>query len=136
MGMQTKRILIVDDDVAFTRMVKLNLEQHGGYEVREENSAANALAAAHVFKPDIFLLDIIMPGMDGTELASRIRGDRILARTPVVFLTATITPDEARARNLENDGMYFLTKPVQLQDLLKVIEDHTCLPPEAAGPKA
>ncbi|MBM3875379.1 MAG: response regulator [Verrucomicrobia bacterium] len=126
--MQPKRILIVDDDVAFTRMGKLNLDQRGGDHVREENASGNAPAAARVFQPHIILLDVIMPGMDGTKLPARTRADRSLARIPIVFLTGTITPDEAPARSLDGNGMYSRSKPVQLDDRVKVIQDHTARP--------
>ena len=93
--MEKKRILIIDDEAGFTRMVKLNLEKTGQFEVREENKATYALAAAREFKPDLILLDVIMPSMDGGDVASLIQADRNLRGTPIVFLTATVSPREA-----------------------------------------
>ena len=93
--MEKKRILIIDDEASFTRMVKLNLEKTGAFEVREENRAAYALTAAREFKPDVILLDVIMPTMDGGDVAAHIRNDRNLKNTPIIFLTATVSQREA-----------------------------------------
>ena len=70
--MEKKRILIIDDEAGFTRMVKLNLEKTGQFEVREENKATYALAAAREFKPDLIILDVIMPTMDGGDVFNQI----------------------------------------------------------------
>src|SRR5438477_10515438 len=93
--MEKKRILIIDDEASFTRMVKLNLEKTGTFEVREENRPAYGIAAAREFKPDLILLDAIMPTMDGGHVAAQIRNDRHLKGTPIVFLTGTVSQPEA-----------------------------------------
>jgi DNA-binding response OmpR family regulator len=121
--MNARRILIVDDEPQFTRMVGQHLEQAGGFEVREENHSANALSVARQFNPDLVLLDVLMPGMDGGELAERMRADATLAHTPIVFLTATITPEEARERGRDS-GFLFLSKPVQFAELVECINQH------------
>jgi CheY-like chemotaxis protein len=94
--MITKRILVVDDDSSVTRNLKLNLESGGGYEVLGENHAANALIAARNFRPDLILLDVIMPGMDGGDVAARLRADPLLRDTPIIFLTAIVSNDVSR----------------------------------------
>ena len=93
--MDTKRILIIDDEASFTRMVRINLEKCGEYEVKEENRAGYALATAREFKPDLILLDVIMPAMDGGDVAALIKKDRQLQHVPIIFLTATVSPGEA-----------------------------------------
>lgn len=65
-----KKILIVDDEEDFTKLIKLNLERTGEYEVEIENGGLRGLAAAREFKPDLILLDILMPDMEGGEVAS------------------------------------------------------------------
>lgn len=120
--MEQKRILIVDDESTFTRMVRINLEQTKRYVVREENRAMQALATAHEFKPDLILLDVIMPGADGGEIASRIRADSTLKHVPIVFLTATVSRQEA-AEGKFTGGYLFLAKPVSLKALVECMEN-------------
>src|SRR3954468_681927 len=112
------KILIVDDETTITRLLKLNLEQTGAYVVRCENLATKALAAAREFKPDLILLDVIMPTMDGGDVASQLRSDRHLKGTPLVFLTATVSRREAGEGGLNSGGDLFLAKPVTLETLI------------------
>src|SRR6185436_1332009 len=128
--MDKKRILIIDDETSFTRMVKMNLEKTGEFEVREENRALNGLATARDFKPDLILLDVVMPGMDGGDVAQNIRNDRNLKGTPIVFLTATVSPREAGSGGLQSGGSLFLGKPVTVENLIQCIHQHTPKPPE------
>jgi two-component system, OmpR family, response regulator len=123
--MEKKRILIIDDEPGFTRMVKLNLEKTGLFEVREENKATYAIAAAREFKPDLILLDVIMPSMDGGDVAAHIKNDRHLRDVPVVFLTATVSHREAGDVGLNSGGELFLAKPVSVETLIKCINDNT-----------
>jgi CheY-like chemotaxis protein len=73
--MNTKRILVVDDEPSVTRTLKLNLEDTLRYKVRTENDATHAVAAAREFHPDLILLDVIMPGLDGCDVSVRIHTD-------------------------------------------------------------
>lgn len=123
-SMEKKRILIIDDEASFTRMVKLNLEKTGTFEVREENRATDALAAAREFKPDLILLDVIMPTMDGGDVASQIRNDRHLKGTPIVFLTATVSQREAGEGGLNSGGDLFLAKPVTVENLIHCLNEN------------
>jgi CheY-like chemotaxis protein len=126
--MEKKRILIIDDEASFTRMVKLNLEKTGSFEVREENRATYAVAAAREFKPDLILLDVIMPAMDGGDVAAQIRTDRHLKGTPIVFLTATVSQREAGEGGLNSGGSLFLAKPVSLENLIHCINENVRKP--------
>jgi len=92
-----RRILIVDDDSNSTHLVKILLERSGPYLVLEENDATKADQTAHSFEPDLILLDIVMPEIDGGELATQIQADRELHDTPIIFLTALVTHDEAKS---------------------------------------
>jgi CheY-like chemotaxis protein len=132
--MEKKRILIIDDEASFTRMVKLNLEKTGGFEVREENKAACALATAREFKPDVILLDVIMPAMDGGDVAAQIRNDRHLKGTPIIFLTATVSQSEAGDGGLNSGGDLFLAKPVSLENLIHCLNENTRKPASPEGP--
>ncbi len=120
--MDQKRILIIDDEPAMTRMIRLTLEMTKRYQVREENQAAHALATAHEFKPDLILLDVIMPGVDGGELARRITTDAKLRQVPLIFLTGTVTKKEA-AEGAVTAGHPLLSKPVSLKALVETMEN-------------
>jgi len=129
--MEKKRILIIDDEASFTRMVKLNLEKTGAFEVREENRAAYALTAAREFKPDVILLDVIMPTMDGGDVAAHIRNDRNLKSTPIIFLTATVSQREAGPAGFNSGGALFLAKPVSLENLIHCLNENVRPPAKA-----
>lgn len=123
-----RRILIVDDDANSTHLVKILLERSGPYLVLEENDAAKADETAHSFKPDVILLDIVMPKIDGGELATQIEADRELHGTPIIFLTALVTHSEANS-GLHIQGHPFVAKPISIPELIDAIEKH--LPPPA-----
>ena len=120
--MEPKRILIIDDEPSMTRMIRLTLEMTKRYQVREENQAVHALATAREFKPDLILLDVIMPGVDGGELARRIKADPVLKQIPVIFLTGTVTKKEA-AEGAVTAGYPLLSKPVSLKSLVECMEN-------------
>ena len=121
---EKKRILIVDDEVSFARMVKLNLEKTGAFDVRTENKATYALAAAREFKPDLIILDVIMPNMDGGDVSNQFKRDRQLRDTPIIFLTATVSKREAGEGGLNSGGALFLAKPVSVETLVARINEH------------
>jgi CheY-like chemotaxis protein len=118
-----RRILIVDDDANSTHLVKILLEKSGPYLVLEENDPTKADQTAHNFKPDVILLDIIMPKMDGGELATQIEADRELHDTPIIFLTALVTHGEAKG-GLHIQGHPFVAKPISIPELIEAIEKH------------
>ena len=120
--MEKKRILLIDDEVTFTELLKLNLEQTGAYEVRVENKGAAAVAVARAFKPDLILLDIVMPDLDGGRVAAQLQADPRLADTPIVFLTAVVTKGEAKKHQGVIVGFPLIAKPVSTDELIACIE--------------
>ena len=124
------RILIVDNNRDTTHLVKVLLERTGHYLVLEENDATKAHQSALNFRPDLILLDIVMPETDGGEVAARIQLDPELRRTPIIFLTALVTRAEAKS-GLNLQGHPFLAKPVSIPELINAIEAH--LPVRAAA---
>src|SRR4029077_5094046 len=122
-GKGKRRILIVDDDANSTHLVKILLERSGPYLVLEENDAANADQTAHNFKPDVILLDIVMPKIDGGELATQIEADRELRDTPIIFVTALATHGEAKS-GLQIQGHPLVAKPLRIPELIEAIEKH------------
>ena len=117
-----RRILIIDDEVTFTRLLQLNLEQLGAYTVRVENQGTQALAAAREFHPDMIFCDVIMPEIGGGEVAAQIHADAALAQTPIVFLTAVVSKQEASARGGMIGGHPYLAKPATVEEVVHCIE--------------
>ena len=100
METQPKRILIVDDEAGFTRLLKLTLEGTKRYIVKEVNDGSQALATARLFRPDLVLLDIVMPKMDGGDVARQITSDPSLKSVKIIFLTAIVSQKEAGSGGL------------------------------------
>lgn len=115
------RILVVDDEAALTRMVKLNLEKTGQYEVRTENQGTMAIAAVREFKPDLILLDVMMPDMTGDDIAAALKEDPQLKDIKYIFMTAIVTKEETEATGSEIGGNVFLAKPVKTDELIGAI---------------
>ena len=119
---EKRRILIVDDDLNSTHLVKILLEKTGGYVVLEENDSAVAHQSARTFRPDVILLDIMMPKTDGAEVAAQIEADPELQGTPIIFLTALITKPETNT-GLRIEGHRSLAKPINIPELIDHIEE-------------
>jgi CheY-like chemotaxis protein len=113
--------MIVDDEGGFTRLLKLTLEGTKRYIVKEENDGSQALIAARQFRPDLILLDIVMPKMDGGDVARQIASDPMLKDVKIIFLTAIVSKKEAGAGGI--GGFPFVAKPVSLAALTEMIEE-------------
>lgn len=92
-----QRILYVEDEAALRGVGQLTLEAVGKFKVEACSSGAEAVAKGPAFKPDLILLDVMMPGMDGPATLAALRKLPELAAIPVVFLTAKVQPDEVAA---------------------------------------
>src|SRR3977135_3258295 len=90
------RILIVDNNAQFADRIRLLLEATGNYIACAVNDPRRALETARSFKPDLVVVDLIMPQANGTEVAAQITSDWMLHSVPIVFVTALITREEAR----------------------------------------
>jgi CheY-like chemotaxis protein len=124
MNSHKKRILVVDDEQSITRLLKLNLEQTDDYEVWVENSSRQALRTAQAFQPDLILLDVLMPGMDGGELAAHLQASPRLGKVPIVFLTAAATKAEVSSHDGVIGGLPFLAKPVDMPEVIACLRHH------------
>jgi DNA-binding response OmpR family regulator len=131
-GDSARRILIIDNDKNTTHLVKILLEKTGRYLVFEENNPTRAHQTARNFRPDLIFLDVVMPDRDGGEIAAQIRTDSELQNTPIIFLTALVTRDEANG-GLHIDGHPFLAKPINIQELINTIERHLPLRAKVFG---
>lgn len=120
------RVLMVDDEQAFTRLTKRNLEASGNMVVKTVNRAREALQAAREFRPDLVLLDVMMPDGDGGSVAAEIAGDPNLNHVPIMFLTAAIKSNEVgNAGAGYIGGRMYIAKPVQADNLIALIQEHT-----------
>src|SRR6266404_1134917 len=117
------RVLIVDDNSRFARSAQLFLEQTGNYFACALNDPRQALETARSFKPDLVLVDLIMPQADGLEVATQLEADWAL-QVPIVFVTALITPEEARNGRRIN-GHRVVSKPIRGFDLIRVVEENS-----------
>lgn len=120
--MSLKRLLVVDDEEPFTRLLKLNLEDTGRYTVQVETDGRNAIETAHQFQPDLILLDVIMPDADGGEIAATMRADPRLKNVPIVFLTAAVSQQELEGPSGVIGGRLFVAKPVNKRALLELLD--------------
>jgi CheY-like chemotaxis protein len=116
-----KRVFIVDDESGFTHLLKLTLERTGRFIVKEENDGTKAWLAAREFAPDIIFLDVVMPKIDGGDVAQQISSDPLLRHVPIIFLTAIVSEKEGGHMI---GGFPFISKPVSLQALTECIEKH------------
>ena len=113
-----KRILLVDDDPASIRLVKLRLDSIGAYAVFTETKASNAVATARKCRPDLILLDILMPDMTGSEIAAAMHEDPALSHIKIVYLTSMLGEGEGQLSGA--DAM--IGKPASTEELVAAIE--------------
>ena len=121
--MAAKRILMIDDEIGFTNLVKLNLEQTGRFSVGVVNDSMEAVAVAQNFKPQLILLDVMMPTKDGGELLAELEADAQLKNVPVLFLTASTMSQLARAEQAAVQGRPVIAKPVLPQELIRRLDE-------------
>jgi two-component system, OmpR family, response regulator len=117
------RILIVDNSSRFARSARLFLDRSGKYVACTVIDPRRALETARSFKPDLVLVDLIMPEEDGPEVAAQIGADWTLHGVPIIFLTSLITAEEAKdGRRVY--GHRILPKPTSSSELIKVVEEN------------
>src|SRR5919109_1772884 len=110
------RVLVVDDDERLREFVRVNLEMDG-YEVREAANAEEGLAALEEEPPDLILLDVMMPGMDGFEMLRRVQEKHGVGTIPVIMFSGKVEDDTAE-RATEQGAQAFLGKPFDPQQLI------------------
>lgn len=114
---------MVDDEATYIRLAKLNLEAEGAYEVRTVSKAAEAVRAALDFKPDVILLDVMMPDGDGGDIAASMQMESELASIPIIFITAAIKRTEAAKRHGRIGGRRLLAKPVSTEEIIQAVTE-------------
>lgn len=128
MAKGTKKILIIDDELALARAVELHLEVAGRFETKVETKGQKALQTALAFKPDFILLDVNMPDLNGFEVMYQLEAHPELKDVPVVFLTAAFTKEGPTGDPSHDDfmiGKYpYLSKPFSPEDLYACIDKY------------
>jgi two-component system alkaline phosphatase synthesis response regulator PhoP len=118
--MQT-RVLVIDDEAPIRLLCRVNLEAEGML-VFEAEDGPRGLDAAREQKPDVVLLDVMMPGLDGWRVAERLLEDPETAAIPIIFLTARAEFRD-RARGLDIGGVDYVTKPFNPVELAPLVRD-------------
>jgi two-component system phosphate regulon response regulator PhoB len=117
-----KRIAIVEDEAELAALIDYNLRRHG-YGTQIFNGSKGTLKALEQHKPDLVVLDVMLPDTDGFELCRQIRQSAVLSRTPVLFLTAR-SDEVDRVLGLEIGGDDYMTKPFSPRELIARVKAH------------
>jgi len=112
----TARVLIADDDAVILRLLEVNFSLEG-YEVVTASRGEEAIERASEGRFDLIVLDVMMPGMDGWEVASRLKEEEVTASIPVVFLSAR-TQEQDKERGMRLGVAAYVTKPFDPEELL------------------
>jgi CheY-like chemotaxis protein len=115
----SKKVLVIDDDGDLALLTTLWVRA-AGYGARMARDGAAGLAAAESYRPDIILLDIMMPGLDGFQVSRLLKNNPDLAHIPIIFLSAKVQ-EVARREAFAAGGKYFLSKPYEGKDLISAI---------------
>jgi DNA-binding response OmpR family regulator len=115
------RVLVVDDEAPIRLLCRVNLEAEG-MEVLEAADGVSGFETARSERPDVVLLDVMMPGLDGWQVAERLIDDEVTKHIPLIFLTARAELRD-RARGLELGGVDYITKPFNPVELAAVVTD-------------
>ena len=117
-----KKILIVDNEPDVVQLLGIRLTS-SGYKVLEAYDGAEAVKIARKERPDLIILDIIMPELDGSKTAALLKEYPETENIPIIFLTCLFTKEEEMQDNIRG-GAYFVAKPYNGNQLLKVIEEN------------
>ena len=128
------RILVVDDNADLLQMIRMLLEERGGHEVILSAEGEDGLAKARANPPDLAIIDVMMPGMNGYEVCRRLRQNPATAQIPIIILTARGQPVD-RETALAAGADEYIAKPVTMAELLERVSRllTTKMPPRVAG---
>ena len=117
----TTRVLVVDDEAPIRLLCRVNLEAEG-MDVIEAPDGPTGLEQAREYRPDVVLLDVMMPGLDGWRVAEELLDDPRTESIPIVFLTARAELRD-RARGIDLGGIDYVTKPFNPVELAPLVRD-------------
>lgn len=116
------KVLLIDDEVDFTELLAANLEE-SGYEVRQINDPTKFLQEARTFRPDICIIDLVMPRMDGGDVVNALKSDPGLSATPVLMLTALVEESTEHPGEIQmKGGLPFISKTADLEVIINAIQ--------------
>jgi two-component system, OmpR family, response regulator len=116
----TPRILVADDDPVIVRLLQVNFKLEG-YDVETAAHGEEAIQKAREMRPQLILLDVMMPGLDGWRVAEQLLEDERTMRIPIIFLTARAEFRD-RARGLDIGGVDYVTKPFNPLELAPLVQ--------------
>jgi two-component system alkaline phosphatase synthesis response regulator PhoP len=116
------KVMIVDDEQDFLRMVKLNLEDTGKFEVLTLLGANEVIPKLHIFKPNLIILDMVMPGIGGIEICDMLNKDTLGKTLPILILSA-LDKDKDKLAAYKKGVVGYLTKPIEKNTLITKIEN-------------
>lgn len=116
-----KKVLVIDDDDDVCNLISFRLAKQG-FEVRSALDGITGIAIANEFVPDLIILDIMMPVMDGFEVAKNLKEHRITANIPIMLCTAMANSD-LKQRSSDIKAAYCITKPFESKDLIEKVMD-------------
>lgn len=119
--MTKKKVMVVDDEPDYLRVTKLNLEATGKFEVLPVSDPKEIIQNLHNFKPDIILMDILMPGMNGIDACEMLNKDRFGKRTPIIIVSALGT-DKDRLDAYKVGVVDYIIKPAEKEAIVAKIE--------------
>jgi DNA-binding response OmpR family regulator len=120
--LEKAKIVIIDDEEDICTFSKSILEKTGKYEVFTATKPMTGINLAKLHKPDLVLLDVFMPELDGSKVAERLLNDEATKHTRIVFLTALVKDSEVVGTSGQIGGRAFIPKPVSPQELVKRVE--------------
>ncbi|MCB1099413.1 MAG: response regulator [Verrucomicrobiae bacterium] len=121
-GKRKRRILAVDDEPDFLELLDLNFQRTGRYDFKTESDPIAAVTVVEAFQPDLCIIDLKMPGLDGVQLIDRIRAESHFGNMPIIVVTALLegTAIDAVTKN----NVLHLSKPASWKKLLYCVEEH------------
>ena len=123
--LQARSILVVDDDIANLKIMAAYLRE-SGYDSIIAQDGENALKKARSVRPDLILMDVLMPGMNGFETCRRMKSYEDIKDIPLLFMTA-LSDIENKVKGFDAGGVDYITKPIQEREMLMRIETHLTL---------
>ena len=119
--MRKKRVLVIDDEESFCTFVGAALGERDRYRVVSATEPLRGITMARTLRPDLILIDLDRPRMDGSQVAEKLLGDTKTESIPIVFVTWLVTKEETNHRQLIVAGRIFVAKPVTMDELAQAV---------------